>query len=164
MIFEEIELAIITRLKADTGTGGMYAGSAWASFIAGGIFSNWGLPDTFTTPYGVLEINMQADHTFPSDQFKVLCTIALFDNTRTGVNNIAKACKRIYGDAVLQAGRVPSYGLHRHTLALATNGYSATGGQVTVTSQSIGLKEGDEHTAVGILSFEFMVQAVAANP
>lgn len=164
MIFEEVELAILTRIKADTGTGGLYAGSAWASMIAGGIYSNWGLPSEFTTPYGVLEINLQADHTFPSDQFDVFCTIAVFDNTRTGVNNIAKTFKRLYGDAVLQAGRVPSYGLHRHSLALATNGYGATGGQIVVTSQTIGLKEGDEHMAVGVMSFKFSVQATAANP
>lgn len=164
MIFEELELAIITRLKADTGTGGLYAGSAWASYIAGGIWSNWGLPSQFTTPYAVLEINMNADNTFDADMNEVLVSFAIFDNTRTGVNNIAKVLKRLYGDAVLQTGRVPSYGLHRHTLALATNGYGATGGQVINTSQSIGLKEGDEHTAVGISTFKLTAQAVASNP
>ncbi len=164
MIFEELELAIITRLKADTGTGGLYAGSTWASFIAGGIYSNWGLPSQFTTPYGVLEISLQADHTFPSDSFKALCSIAVFDNTRTGVNSVAKVLKRLHGDAVLQTGRVPSYGLHRHPLVLATNGYSATGGHCICTSHSIGIKEGDEHTVVGVFSFELTAQAVAANP
>ncbi len=131
MIYSALNLAVMTRLKADTGTGGLYSasgGTAWNTSIISGAYAVRGLPETLAFPYLVYTIDTQPDYTADADAFSVGITFTVFEDARRGLDRVTATLDRLHGDAVLQSGWTPTYGFNRHKLVIATNGYSATGG------------------------------------
>lgn len=166
MIVSAIHQAILTRIKADTGAGGLYAGSAWN--IISGAYSIFGTPSAIVYPYLMFTTRMEQDHSLTSDDFRVTATFTVFDQILDYAsgsafsNRVSAVMDRLHGNAVLQSGRVPTYGFHRHLLVLPTNGYTAQATQCFVTSQDQTMA--DEHSLAATMTMTFRVSALAANP
>lgn len=166
MIFASIHQAIYDRLKADTGTGGLYAGNQWN--IVSGAYSLFGTPAPIVFPYILFTVRMDQDHSLTADEYNVTATFNVFDQCQDWTtasqfdSRIAAVMNRLHGNAVLQAGRVPTYGFHRHLLVLPTNGYTAKASQCFVRTYDTQML--DEHTMQGTMTMTFRVSALAANP
>ena len=167
MIHAAVYQAIYDRLKADTGTGGLYNGGSW-KLITGGAYALVGSPNPVTGPYLVYNVRMEQDHTTIGDEYQCICTMRLFAHTQNADadanvgTNIIAALDRIHGNGVLQNGRVPTYGFNRHRLVLPTNTYSAVGGGCICTTYDV--EQIDEHTAAATVDIAFRIAAIAANP
>jgi hypothetical protein len=166
MIHAAVYQAILSRLKADTGTGGIYFGNVWN--LITGAYAVYGSPNPVTGPYLVYSVRMQENHTTVGDEYQCVCTMRLYAHTEAtdASNNIGEtivaAMDRIHGNAVLRTGRVPTYGFNRHLLVLPTNTYSAVGGGCICTTYDV--EQIDEHTAAGTVEIAFRIAAIAANP
>ncbi len=114
--------AILTRIQADTGTGGLYVGSAYTVVTGGWYAVDGPITDLNTIfPYGVYNLTMEPDNTFTSDGAKFLLDFTIYDKQQNGLASIAPAMARLYGNAMLVSGRIPTYGFHRHVLTLAAS-------------------------------------------
>lgn len=166
MILAAVDKAILDRIKADTGTGGLYVSSAWStSILAGGAWAHYGVPPTTSTvlwPNLVYTVSMEAEHGFIDDGFQLTITFDVRDEISNGIARVSSVLDRLFGDAVLQTGRTPTYGFHRHNLVLGTNAYSATGGACYVNGFSVSAD--DNHIVHGTMSVETHYSALAANP
>ena len=166
MILNTLYTAIQNRLKADTGSGGLYNGNAW-NFITGA-YAIYATPNGIAYPYLVYNLNMQAANTATGDEFTVFVDFTLFTNTNeqddaTNFGSSATAIMdRLHGDAVLQSGRIPTYGFNRHKLVLPTNGYSAKASDCTVLGYTPAII--DERVVGVTMNMKFWVAAIAANP
>lgn len=166
MIVSAIHRAILSRIKADTGVGGLYASSAWN--IISGAYSIFGTPAAIVYPYLMFTTRMEQDHSLTSDDFRVTATFTCFDqvldytSTTAFSGRVSAVMDRLHGDAVLQAGRVPTYGFHRHLLVLPTNGYTAQATNCFVTTQDVTMT--DEHSLAATMTMTFRVSALASNP
>jgi hypothetical protein len=166
MIHAAVYQAILSRLKADTGTGGLYVGNQWN--LITGAYAVYGNPNPVTGPYLVYGVRMQEQHTTVGDEYQCVCTMRLYAHTEAAdaATNIGEtivaAMDRIHGNAVLRNGRVPTYGFNRHELVLPTNTYSAKGGGCICTAYDV--EQIDEHTAAGTVEIAFRIAAIAANP
>jgi hypothetical protein len=166
MIVSAIHRAILSRIKADTGVGGLYASSAWN--IISGAYSIFGTPAAIVYPYLMFTTRMEQDHSLTSDDFRVTATFTCFDqvldytSTTAFSGRVSAVMDRLHGDAVLQAGRVPTYGFHRHLLVLPTNGYTAQATNCFVTTQDVTMT--DEHSLAATMIMTFRVSALASNP
>lgn len=142
--------AILTRIKADTTTGGLYVGNAFT------IFTGWYAIDAPPTlnidsmfPYGVYNLQWDYDNTLTSDGCKYVVDFTLYDKAERGLANISKGLARLYGNAMATAGRIPTYGFNRHPLVLSTDptinplalvgngGLAWQGGRTDPTSTSV---------------------------
>ena len=90
------------------------------------------------------------------DQVQNYASGAAFDD------RITKVMDRLHGNAVLQVGRVPTYGFHRHLLVLPTNGYTAKASNCFVRTYDATMT--DEHSIQATMTATFRVSALAANP
>jgi len=166
VIISAIHQAILSRIKADTGAGGLYAGNAWN--IISGAYSIFGPPSAITYPYLMFTTRLEQDHTLTSDDFRVTATLTIFEQVLDYTSGaafsarVSAAMDRLHGNAVLQAGRVPTYGFHRHLLVLPTNGYTAQATNCFVTSQDQAMV--DEHSMAATMTMTFRVSALASNP
>jgi hypothetical protein len=166
MIHAAVYQAILDRLKADTGAGGLYFGNAWN--LITGAYAVYGSPEPVTGPYLVYTVRMQEQHTTVGDEYQCVCTMRLYASTHDSTSSeyiattIIAAMDRIHGNAVLRNGRVPTYGFNRHLLVLPTNTYSAVGGGCICTTYDV--EQIDEHTAAGTVEIAFRIAAIAANP
>ena len=165
MILTTIYQAILDRLKADTGAGGLYNGGSWK--IISGAYSIFGTPAAIVYPYLLVSVRMDQDHSLPADEFNCTATFQIFDQVQDATTNsfsgrISGVFDRLHGDAVLQVGRVPTYGFHRHLLVLGTNGYTARASNCFVRTYDASMI--DEHTMQGNMTATFRVSALAANP
>ena len=117
--------AIFVRLKADTGTGGLYSasgGTTWLTTILSGAYGYEGTPAQLVYPYIVFSVESgEHEPTFTGDGFNYTIRIQHYEQAQTGVDALRAGFNRIYGDAALQSSRSPSYGLHRHLLVLDTD-------------------------------------------
>lgn len=166
MLHAAINQAIYDRIKADTGTNGLYKSGAWN--IISGAYSVFGTPNPIVFPYVLWSIRMEQDHSLPADEFVVTTTFTVYDQVQDYVNSseysarVSAVLDRLHGNAVLQTGRVPTYGFHRHLLVLPTNGYTAQASQCFVRTYDSTML--DEHTVTGTMSMTFRVSALASNP
>lgn len=122
--------AIVARLEADQGPGCLFA-TGGATGLISAVYRNMAPPRP-TMPYVVFDCKDEAtENTFTSDVLLVRIAFAIFIPTTSGPNVMDAILDRIYGDASLQSSGVPSYGLHRHRLNLATGTW--TGNTVMYT-------------------------------
>lgn len=120
--------ALASRIQADTGTGGLYAGGSYA---AGGIITDVSAVQaspaaiaagTTIFPYLVLTVGMKANPAFANCGANFLLTVEAYEARSAGISaNLMKIANRLFGDAMLQAGRIPTYGFDLHPLVLSTN-------------------------------------------
>lgn len=115
--------ALVARIKADTGSGGLYEGNAF-TIITG---EWWGIEGPSLTdlntllPYGVINITMEPNDAFDADGCNFVVDFTVFDRQASGMANISKAFSRLYGNAMASSGRIPSYGFQRQNLVLSTD-------------------------------------------
>jgi hypothetical protein len=165
MILTSIYKAIFDRLKADTGTGGLYNGGNWK--IISGAYSVYGTPAAMVFPYLLVSVRLEQDHSLTADEFNATATFTVYDQVQDAVagdfgTNISSVLDRLHGNAILQAGRIPTYGFHRHLLVLPTNGYTAKASNCYVRTYDATMI--DEHTMQGTMTATFRVTALATNP
>ena len=165
MILTSIYKAIFDRLKADTGSGGLYNGGNWK--IISGAYSVYGTPAAMVFPYLLVSVRMEQDHSLTADEFNATATFTVYDQVQDAVagdfgTNISSVLDRLHGNAILQAGRIPTYGFHRHLLVLPTNGYTAKASNCYVRTYDATMI--DEHTMQGTMTATFRVTALATNP
>ncbi len=123
--------AIIARVQADTGTGGLYKPGTGLLLAGGGIWSWMGNPASTIYPYIVVTANDREAPAFNQEGSECELQFHIFDSTerRTGTTGTASVgsanCEyiidRLYGDAMAYTSRTPSYGLHRHQLTIGAN-------------------------------------------
>jgi hypothetical protein len=166
MILSSIYQSIIDRIKVDTGAGGLYFGNAWN--IISGAYSVMGTPAAIVFPYVLVSVRLDQDHSLTADEWNATATFSVFDQVQdyasgvTFTNRITAVMDRLHGNAVLQPGRVPTYGFHRHLLVLPTNGYTAKASNCFVRTYDATMA--DEHNLTGTMTMTFRVSALAANP
>ena len=165
MILTSIYKAIFDRLKADTGTGGLYNGGSWK--IISGAYSVYGTPAAIVFPYLLVSVRLEQDHSLTADEFNATATFTVYDQVQDAIagdfgTNISSVLDRLHGNAILQAGRIPTYGFHRHLLVLPTNGYTAVASNCYVRTYDATMI--DEHTMQGTMTATFRVTALATNP
>lgn len=165
MILTSIYQAIFDRVKADTGAGGLYASGAWN--IISGTYSIIGTPAAITFPYLLVSVRMDQDHSMTADEFNCTATFQVFDQQQDATagrfaGRISAVLDRLHGNAILQAGRIPTYGFHRHLLVLPTNGYTAKASNCLVRTYDATML--DEHMMQGTMTATFRVTALATNP
>jgi hypothetical protein len=167
MILAPIYQAIYDRMKADTGAGGLYNGGAW-NLITGGAYTVFAAPTPITGPYLVFSVAMQQQNTTTGDEFLCTATFNLYDRLNESSQtayigtSILPALDRLHGNAVLQNGRVPTYGFNRHRLVLPTNGYSAVASTCIVEDNDATIVS--ENVVMATMKMTFRVSAIAANP
>lgn len=104
--------ALYDRLRGDTGTNGLFGTPARVT----GVYVVRA-PATATLPYLVVDLaGMEHDDTFSTDVAVVAFRVHMFSEYTHGIGQIQGVMDRVYGDAVAQPTRVPTYGLHRHVL------------------------------------------------
>lgn len=119
-----VAAAIRTRALADTGTGGLFnVGSPLVKSCtheyAPATDSATNLADLL--PYIVFTFpSWEEDQTFSSEMQRITCSFHVYTLRENGAVVGANIMDRIYGDAVTQANRTPTYGFHRHTLVLGS--------------------------------------------
>ncbi len=103
------------RLRADTGTNGLFP--AGAAPLVSGIFNNWSSP-TQTMPYIVWTLVSGVDDgTFDTNEDDIQFQLSVFASKRPPqLATAQRIINRIYGNGVKQSSRLPTFGLHRHTL------------------------------------------------
>jgi len=167
MILATIYTAIMNRMKADTGTGGLYNGATW-NYITGGATTIFAPPTAITGPYLVYSVAMTAEPTTVGDEFLCVATFNLYDRLAESTSSsylgtsLLPALDRLHGNAVLQTGRVPTYGFNRHQLVLPANDYSAKAGTCIVTRNDATIIS--ENVVQATMEMTFRVFAIAANP
>jgi len=162
MNFAPITTAIINRVLADTGTGGLRVvgpPAGWAPLIAGGVWGMWKNPKDMTKPYAAFAVNaINPRPTFKSDSFLYTVTFTVYDFAGSGYDRIAPILDRLYGNGIATSGGgVPTYGFHRFVPVLGTNApYNATCG-VMLCQEIRGLEPTDPEFVAASISFGFEV-------
>jgi hypothetical protein len=149
------------RLKADTGAGGLYEDNLWQY---GPFYSIYATPSALDRPYCVFSISQEIDQSQSSDGAMVELTFTYYANkTATdGTTQPSVAMDRIFGDAILQPGRVPTYGFHRALLTLPANGYDAEADACQWLSTRVEMI--DEEVISYTSVYKFGISAQAATP
>lgn len=119
MNLEALIIAVKTRLEADTGTGGLFA---VGSPLVTGVYAMIA-PFGATYPYLFIDVaGTGVQDAFALDLLEVRFRVHCFATADNGYEPIDNIMRRVYG----AAGRTPTYGLHRHALAMAGSpGWSA---------------------------------------
>lgn len=114
-------------LRKDIGQYGLFP--TVGTPLVTGFFNNWANPNQ-EMPYLVFTvISSPQDDCFAVDMSDVDFQISLFAaHTKSNYDRAQRIIDRVYGDAIRNAGSVPTYGLHRWT------GPSATGWVGAVTN------------------------------
>lgn len=166
MILNTLYTAIQNRLKADTGAGGLYFNNQWS--LISGAYAIYATPNGIAYPFLVYNLSLSNTSTATGDEYLVDVAFTLYTNTSeqddsTNFGTSATAIMdRLHGDAVLQAGRIPTYGFHRHKLVLPTNGYSANASNCLCTGYTPAMI--DERVVGITMNMQFRFAAIAANP
>lgn len=108
--------AVATRLQGDTGTGGLFAST---DALVTGIFNNYA-DNQLYFPFLVIDVSLENDDAFAADVLNATIIVHTFVALNSAqVDSYSSILDRVYGNAVAQNGRVPTYGLHRHSLSLS---------------------------------------------
>ena len=157
MIYQALAQTILDRLKADTGTGGLYNGGNWS--IITGAWNNVSTPDVSLYPYIVYSFESTSIGGPRDDMFQVDITFTVYDQSIKGTDRLSPVLDRLHGDGILQSNGLPTYGFHRWVPVLPTNGYSATGNGCIV--QSTTMQPLDEKITVATSTFRMIISAQA---
>lgn len=120
-----VATALVARLNGD---------ATLVSALTGGLWFGMQRATTFNPPYAVFNLQDAEDDTFTDDgslveiEFRIVSTA--IGTAASSLSVPSAIIDRIKGDAMLQAGRTPSYGLHRHLLVLDSGGENYVGGFV----------------------------------
>lgn len=145
MNFTALATAIMQRCLADTGTGGLFNTTNGLLYVSTltpptKIYLADEVPPTLPIdtpsasgwPHVTIEVGVDSEQrdAFNADAVLERFRVHVWDHRRNGagVSRCGTIIDRIFGDATLNASRVPTYGLHRHTLVLASGTW--TGGVV----------------------------------
>lgn len=131
-----VSQAILARIQADTGSGGVWeTAGVYKALSVNFIEGKRGTVGEFATlcPYIVYDFeNATTDEdAFASDLNKLMWTIHVWDDkknanaTAPGGLRGSGMVDRLYGDGIAQTNRAPTYGFHRHQLVLTTTGAAA---------------------------------------
>lgn len=103
------------RLRTDTGANGLFP--TGGTPLVTGIFNNFA-NERQNMPYIVFTlISGVDDGTFDTNEDDIQFQLSVFASKRPPqLQNLQKILSRIYGDGVKRSDRLPTYGLHRHTL------------------------------------------------
>lgn len=161
----QINQAILDRLKADTGSGGLYNGGAW-NLVSGA----WAVcaPANATFPYIVWTLAWTPAPSRQSDEYDLVASISVFDDASLYVddsnfsNRVSPIMDRIHGDAIITAGSVPTYGFQRHPLVIGSNIYSAKGSTCLLTDGACQMT--DEKIIIATTNMKFRVTALNPSP
>lgn len=151
--------ATIDRLEADTGSGGLF--NSGSPLVSGVYYIR--AADASTRPYIVLNVSMTEEHALTSDGCEFVLGVRIVGNASDGGAALQSIWNRVFGDGVLQSGRTPSYGLHRHTLTMPTNPLSAS----CTTLMYAGTDEvydADDNTLEWTMRFRSRWDAAAVSP
>lgn len=110
--------AVQTRLKADTGTGGLY--NVASPLITASHFCD--ASDSATYPYVVFSIEAanQSPTLLGSEVYECFIDFHIYSDKASGYAVCSSIIDRIFGDVVSQTGtHVPGYGFHRYVLSLS---------------------------------------------
>lgn len=151
--------AVIDRLQADST---LYTGGAWTSAISGGIRAYVGNPETLTYPFGVYSCSNQYDNAFTTLEADASVEFTFFDTADRGIDRLCTIEERITGNAMLVAGRSPSYGFHLFKPTLATNTFGAVAGHFLIESSKI--EPVNEHINSLTITFKVRWSATAVSP
>jgi len=122
-VIDYITKAIITRLKADTGAGGLYESGSW--HYVKGVYA-YRAADDADRPFIKVNVSQRNSDTLTSDGCEFTVSLSIVSNNSEGGALLQTIWNRVFGDAMLQTGRVPTYGLHRHILSLGSTPLSAS--------------------------------------
>lgn len=150
--------AIATRLQADTGSGGLFNATSALVF---GLFNNYASGELFF-PLLVVDVGIVNDDAFASDILEVTIIVHTFTAASfAAVDNYSSILDRIYGNAVQQSGRVPTYGLHRWSMTLSGGWTASPLHQVDMRQ----LPSEDEQVAYHFIqTFKTIVSRTASSP
>lgn len=115
-------VAIKARLDADTGAGGLFATGA---NLISGVYQTIA-PTTLNddNSYIVFSVaSVQNQDAFTMDVVEYTIYLSVFAPVDGGTAAPQAIIDRIYGNAISQAGRIPTYGLHRHSLVLTSTSW-----------------------------------------
>ena len=160
MIYQTLAKAIFDRIKADIGAGGIYQDGDWT--LVEGAYNNMANPADGDRPYIVYSFTSDPEDSQTSDEEKLTITFQVYDNATRGTDRITAVLDRLHGNGILQAGRIPTYGFHRHILTLATNTYSAVASECLRENIEVGPI--NEHVVLASISFTFRITAQAVSP
>lgn len=155
-----ISQAILTRIKADTGTGGLYESGSY-HIITGAHYLR--ADDAAARPYIVFNVTQDSDPALTSASGECLVTFRIVSDASDGGLILQTIWNRLFGDAMLQTNRVPTYGLDRHALTLPTNPLSATSTQLIYLGSSDVL-DSDDATMEWDMRFKLNWDAAAVSP
>jgi len=160
MIYQSLAKCVLDRLKADIGTGGIYQGGGWT--LVDGAYNNLASPARTQRPYIVYTFSSEKDDSQTSDEEIVTVTFNIYHEATVGTDLITAIIDRLHGDAILQAGRIPTFGFHRHIMVLPTNGYNAQATECL--RQSVDVGPLDTSTVIATVIYEFRISAQAVSP
>ena len=162
-----ISKAVKTRLEADTGTGGLYSGTAGAlnTTILAEVKYSYASPGAATFPYMVWTLDWADDlSSFTGAGARFMLAFNIKDQATRGYDRISAIVDRLVGDAMLSTGNrnVPTYGFDRHVLVLASNTLEM------VTHQLRWIPVGgqgpvDENYLESVVTFEGVASTKAVN-
>ena len=147
---DEILIAIRNRLLADT--------TLTAMLSATGVVAEVANVASYPTVYPYISVNIVSNQhadAFDVDVVDVEVDVHLHFLTAAGTDPPTNALQRVYGNALSQAGRVPTYGLHRHILgSVGTSPYAFSAGLVWRSNQ---IEDHDEDHYHYIESYKFVM-------
>jgi len=108
------------RLQADTGAHGLYA---TGNVLVTGVFNNYVNPSQ-RMPFIVWDlVSVVQTDCFDNDLVDCTFNISVYaDKTPPALSRAQYILNRIYGDAIYQSNRTPTFGLHRHILTYTYSG------------------------------------------
>lgn len=121
MNLAKIHQAIYSRLTGDATLAGLAAGG-----IRSVLGPRAGIATEDSKPYVVVAMaGASASDAFDADVCSVSIDVHVVSDASDGLSVPSDIIDRVIGDATLQSSRVPTYGLHRHLLALSGSSYTA---------------------------------------
>lgn len=119
--------AVQARIATDTGTGGL--AHATAPLVTG-FYTSFNVPGA-VYPYIVFDVDgAEQQDAFEVDGIDLSIRFHVFAKmeqaTTSGFETCAAIIDRLYGDALDQAGRTPSFGFHRHNFVIASGKYAGS--------------------------------------
>jgi len=116
--------AVVARLQADQGSGCLFAAGGGAGLITA-VYRNVA-PAAAVFPYIVIRAGVQSTaNTFTSRTMDVTFDIEAYVPFSTPPSVLSAIELRVFGDAMAQTNRIPSFGLDNHPLVLASGNFSA---------------------------------------
>jgi hypothetical protein len=135
MNIAELTNAVVTRLKADSGSGGIWNTTGGQSCHpdagGGGIWVEDGDPAALAFPMIVLAFQDTEQPAMNSEGALAVVQVNIFERKERGLSKASVLIERVYGDAMTHGDRVPVFGLHRHVLSIdASSVMGWTGGMM----------------------------------